>query len=393
MSNYYKRFRFWVEDVHGNILTKDLVPREVSVLKVLSGPSQIEFKVSPSDASVQMPDGSGPILFKPWGHWIHAVKVMPDGNEKIWASGIVQPSDVDPNNDVMTLKAEGFSQYLKGIPWLENWNPISVDPFEIVHRIWTHAQSYTNANLGVTVYPVTSGTQMLPGFSFQGEQFIQDFFAIFIRSSDRNDCGDYVNKIARDIPFDYWEEAVYDPVANKINKKIRLGYPYGGTIQNGLIFRLGENVKTQTQKIESEINWLSDITIKGYFPGKEYSSTISNADPDRYRRVMDEQDLHIDSNERAAAWGHKRLTRRQIPHYFESITVDPYHPNAPFGTYDVGDFVRVQGPMAWHGPVNLMHKIMMMGFDESKGTIELKLMAQGAFNYDPIEYVPPGGTP
>ena len=125
-----------------------------------------------------MPNADGPIQFKPWGHWIHAVKEMPDGSEKIWASGIVQPSDVDPQTGILTLKAEGFSNYPKGIPWLVNWNPIAVDPFEIVYRIWNHIQSYDNGDLGVTVYPTVSGTQMLPGFSFNNENFIQDFFAI-----------------------------------------------------------------------------------------------------------------------------------------------------------------------------------------------------------------------
>lgn len=387
-SPYYDRFHYWVEDIHGNFLTKDLVGQEASLLRILSGPSQLELKVHPKDPSVQMPDGSGPIQFKPWGHIIHAVKEDLNGNEVPWISTIVQPSDVDPTTGVMTLRGQGFSGYASGIPWLQNWNPIAVDPFEIISRIWTHIQSYSNGNLGVTVYPTVSGTQMLPGFSFENEEFVQNFFAIFIRSVDRNDCGDYINKLCRDIPIDYFEESVFNEDKTAILKKIRLAYPSGGVDQTDLIFRLGENVATATPKQEAEINWISDITIKGYFPGKEYSSTLANADPDRFRRVQDEQDLKIDSNERAAAWAKRRLTRRQIPNYFESIVVDPYHPNAPLMSYDVGDLIRYQGPMFWKGNIDQKHKVMMMGYDEAKGQLELRLMAEGAFNYDPIEYVP-----
>ncbi|QNJ59238.1 minor tail protein [Mycobacterium phage MrMiyagi] len=389
--SYANKFRFVIEDVHGNILARDVVAQGVQVVRQLSGPCQIEFQVHPKEPSIQHPDGSGPIQLKPWGHWIHAIRDGLDGEEIVWASGIMQPSDVDPTTGILQLKAEGFSNYPKGIPWLQNWNPIAVDPFEIVTRIWNHIQSQENGNLGVTVYPTSSGTQMLPGFSFNNEQMVQDFFAIFIRAVDRLDCGDYISKLARDIPFDFLEESSWTEDRTGITKKIHLGYPKVGVYQTDLTFRLGENVNACTPKQPSEIEWTSGFTYKGYFPGKEYYASFENADPDRYRRVMDEEDLNIDSNERAKAWARRKLTRRQIPHYFESVVIDPYHPNAPFGSFDVGDSIDIQGPMPWVGDVKQEHKILMHIWDETKGVVELKTMAEGAFNYDPIEYIPQGG--
>lgn len=385
---YYDRWHIWVEDRYGDILTKDLVPQEFVFVRNLSGPCQIEFKVHPKEPSVQMPNGSGAIQFKPWGHLIHAVKEDLNGDEKVWGTGIFQPSDIDPDTGVMALRAKGFSCYADGLPWLENWNPIAVDPFEIAHRIWTHIQSYPMGNMGVTVYPTSSGTQMLPGFSFQNEEWIQDFFAIFIRESDRNDCGDYFTKLARDIPFDFYEESVWNPATRSVDKAIRLAYPYGGVDQLGIVFRFGENVSDSTQKAESETDWFSDVTIDGYYPGKVYSATVSNADPDRWRRVMSDKDLRVDSSERAAAWAHRLLTRNQAPKYFESIVVEPYHSNAPWGSYDVGDFIRYQGSMHWKGNINQKHKVMAIIWDEKKDTVELKLKAEGVFNYDPIDYIP-----
>lgn len=380
------RFHFVVEDVNGNFLANDLIVQNAKVVRMLSGPSQIEFEIHPKEPSVQ--SGGGPIQFKTWGQWIHAIKKDQFDEDVIWASGLVQPSEINPETGILTLKAEGFSNYAKGIPWLENWNPIAVDPFEIVDRIWSHIQSYDHGNLGVTVYPTESGTQMLPGFSFNNEQFVQEFFAIFIREIDRLDCGDYINKLARDIPFDYFEESSWNEGKTAINKKIRLGYPFGGVDQTDLVFRLGENVLSSTPKQEVEMNWFSDITMKGYFPGKQYSYTLANADPDRYRRCMDETDLNINSNERAKAWASRLLTRRQVPYYFEQIVIDPYHSNAPFGTYDVGDIVRVVGYAPWHGYIDQKHKIMMIAWDEAQNRIQMQLLAEGAFSYDPIEYIP-----
>lgn len=387
--SYYDRWRFMIEDVHGNILARDVIGQEAKIVRRLSGPSEIEIKLHPKEPSLQLANSAGPIPFKPWGHWCHALKEDQEG-EKIWASGIFVPSEIEPETGIMTAKFEGFSNYPKGIPWLENWNPIAVDPFEIVKRIWTHIQSYPQGNLGVEVYPDDSGTQMLPGFSFNNEEFVQDFFAIFIRAIDKNDCGDYINKLARDIPFDYFEESTWNSITSSVDKKLRLGYPNGGIDQEGIVFRIGENIVASTQKQEAEVNWFSDIIIDGYFPGKVYSSTISNADPDRYRRVMTETDLNVNSNERAAAWGKRRLTRRQFPNQYESIIIDPYHPNAPWGTYDVGDLVRVVGPLNWSNvQMDQKHKIMSIVWDEASGKVQLQLMAEGAFNYDPIEYVEP----
>lgn len=386
--SYYDRWRFVVEDIHGNILSRDLVAQEVRVIRHLSGPSQIEFSIHPKQPSVQMPDGSGPIQFKPFGHIIHAVKENHQGDEVVWASGIVQPSDVDPQTGVMALRATGFSDYPKGLPWLQNWNPIAVDPFEIVERIWTHIQSYDNGNLGVTVYPTSSGTQMLPGFSFNNEEFVQEFFAIFIRASDRLDCGDYIQKLARDIPFDYFERSAWNETRTAITKSIQLAYPHGGQTRNELTFRVNENVSQTTPKQEVEQNWFSDINIKGYFPGKEYSVELANADPNRLRRVISELDLNINSQERGAAWAHRKLTRRTVPDYYESVVVDPYHSNAPFGTFDVGDTIRIQGPMPWVGGMDQEHRVIAHAWDESKNVVQLNLLAEGAFNYDPIEYIP-----
>lgn len=393
---YYDRFHFMIEDKYGKVLARDVHPMEPNITRMLSGPCEINFKVHPKDPSIQAPGQQGPIQLKPWAHWIHAMKEDLSGTEKIWASGLVQPSDVDPASGIMSVRAQGFSGYAKGMPWLQNWNPIAVDPFEIVEMIWNHLQHgsaagstpFVNGDLGVTVYPTDSGTQMLPGFSFAGEKFVQDFFAIFIRAVDRLDCGDYINKLARDIPFDFWEETTWAGGRAPILKKLRLAYPQGGVDQTDLIFRFGENVVSAQEKQESQIDWFSDITINGYFPGKVYSHTIANADNDRYRRVMDEVDLNVDSNERAAAWGKRRLSRRQFPAaQFESIVIDPYHPNAPHGSFDVGDVIRIQGPTAWAGDIDVKHKVLAHTWDEAKGVVQLSVMAEGAFNYDPIEYV------
>lgn len=378
ISTNTDRFRFIVEEARtGQILARDLDVSTPKVLRALSGPANIRFDVNYRDYA------NAGIYFKPYGHLIHVEKMI-YGERKIWASGIVVPSQIDKKTGIMHLEAKGFAGYPKGMPWLENWNPLAVDPFEIVHRIWSHLQSFDSGNLGVTVYPATCGLEMLPGYAFDGSLLNLDFFAAFIRAVDKNDCGDYIDKLARDIPFDYVEQSAWNSDRSGVDKKIYLGYPIAGVQQDNILFVVNENVIEVVPHIETEIDWASDIIIDGWFPGTEYSSQLTNADPLRYRRVVSEDDARINSDERAAAWARRKLTRRQTPAYWESIVVDMGHPNAPFGTYDVGDRVWVRGLMPWVGDVNQLHKILAIAVDEASGTCELTLKAEGAFEYDPI---------
>lgn len=445
------KFRFIIQEARTNrIISYDLPVNAPKVMRKLSGPCMIEFDVDYRDPRVSDPETGEPILFKPWGHWCH-IEYNYRGERKIFASGIFKPSEVDSKTGMLRAQFEGFSGYPKGMPWLQNWNPIAVDPFHIVNKIWTHLQAYNNGtgNLGVIPYsapndkgswnastntptlangtgsasdmytvsvagtslgatfaigdsifydgsewkksavagkvvPALSNTQMLPGFSFDGQTFVLDFFAIFIRAVDFTDCGDYINKIARDVPFDYFEECEWNEDRTEVNKYLRLAYQDGGTLQSNLAFRLNENIFEAKSRIESEIEWTSDVIIRGWYPGKVYSKELTNADDFRYRRTVLEEDVNINSGERAEAWAGRQLTRRQIPSYWKSIIVNMYHPNAPFGSYDVGDTIRVQGVMPWVGNVDQLHRIIAMSIDLSTNTAELSLMAEGAFNYDPI---------
>jgi len=380
MSYDEDRFRFIVEEaVTGEILTRDLTVQKAKLMRAVSGPCNIQFDVNPLDLS------AAGIYFKPWGHFIHAEKMVL-GERKIWASGLVVPSQIDKKTGVIHLEAQGFSGYPKKMPWLENWNPLACDAFEPVHHIWNHLQNFPQGNLNVTVTPALSGIEMLPGYAFDGQITNINFFAEFIRAEDKQDCQDHIDKLARDIPFDYVEQQDWNELRTAIDKTLFLGYPKAGVQQDYLAFVLNENVIEASPHIETEMDWVSDVIITGWFPGTEYSNQFTNADPHRYRRVVMQDDARVNSDERAQAWAKRKLSRRQSPAYWDSIIIDPGHPNAPFGTFDVADRIWVKGKMPWVGDVNQLHKIIAISYDEDSRTCQLTLKAEGAFNYDQIYY-------
>lgn len=364
------------EAVTGTIQSRDLEVTNAKLVANLSGPCQIEFTVPYGAESAEG------ISFKAFGQLIH----WEDEDRTILATGVTQPTEVDQAGN-LKVSAQGFSNYPKDLPWLDNWNPVVVDPFEVVQRVWDHVQSYTQGNMNVAITPASSGTFLLPGFSFDGTDLNVEFFAYFIRASDFRDCGDEINALARDIPFDYLETSEWNVDRTQINKSLVLAYPRRGYQRTDLAFRLGENVMQATPVPENEIQWVSDVIVRGWFPGKVYSSTFTNVDPVRFRRVIMEDDAQVNSNERSQVWAKRKLTRRQIPHYWSQIVIDPNHSNAQWGTWELGDDILVQGWMPWVGQVSAWHRIMSYTIDAGRASCTLSLMHEGAFNYDPIEFV------
>lgn len=373
----------------GPILTYDLKVTNLLLNRNLSDGCDISFDVNLNDTS------AAGLQFKSYGYYIHASKIMYPGKERLWCTGITQPSDVDETSPILHLKAKGYAAYPKDIPWLEDLNWVANDAFRPVVEIWRHLQQdFPNGNLDVQVYPAASGVEMLPGYAFDGNLLNLNFFATFIRQTDKLDCGDYINALARDIPFDYREESEWNADRSGVIKRLHLGYPRLGVIQENLAFVLTENVLSAKPHTEATTDYATDVGVTGWFPGIEYDSQLSNADPDRLRRYLSEDDAFIDSNERAKAWAGRRLARRQTPPYWETITINPLHSNAPFGSFDVGDTIPVSGDMPGVGYISQDHKIIAISIkvDDKSGAdvTQLTLKAEGAFNYDPIFF--PGGV-
>lgn len=365
----------------GVILTRDLITVETpEVVRALSGHAVIKFAVHEDEETARGID------WKAYGQIVHIEMEKQDGTRWIFASGITQPGEIDANAGTVTVSANGFSNYLEKMPWLDTWNPIAIDPFQVIHRIWNHVQSYPNGNVGVTVTPASSGTLLLPGFYYDGSEFVLDFFAYFVRAEDYRDCLEEVTSLCRDIPIDYFEQSTWNAGKTAITKNIQLAYPRGGVQQVNLSFRQGENVREMSPASEQDMDWVSDVIVRGWWPGKMHSSTLSNADPLRFRRVVKDEDVLINSRERSEVWVCRKLQRRQVPKFWAAITVDMYDPSAPWGSYDVGDDIYIEGMMPFTGYVEGWHRILTIQPNDQSGEVVITTKHVDFFNYDAITF-------
>lgn len=380
------RIRFTVIEVNtNNVLARDLIVKEPSVTINLSAPSRTAFSI---DQSQRYGSAEG-IEWKNWGQWIIPEIHTDTHGTIVMGAQLVTDNKIDPESGDMQIDAMGFMGYPKGIPWLENYNPIAIDPAEIVQRIWAHIQNFPHANLGVLVEPALFDLELLPGYGFDGSILSFDFFAIFVRAIEFTDSGDMIASLARDLPFDMVEKVEWNPGGTEVTKTLEMAYPLGGVQQDNLTFRLGENVLNAERAEEMDIEPVSDIIVRGWRPGKVYTNQLSNLDETRARRVAMEEDVNINSNERAAAWNQRKLTRRNVPKYFSKITIDPNHPNALFGSFTVGDSIYVEADdFPWTGDIAEWHRVLSITVKDDEPFVELGLKVEGAFNYDPIIYDP-----
>lgn len=377
------KIKFSVIKVNSNeVITTNLLFTDAMVQVNLSGPSRCTVKI-PQPEQYKSAQG---IEWKTWGYWL-VPEIEIGQQRKFLGAQLLNKIDVDPQSGELMLEGLGFMGYPKGIPWLENFNPIAVDPAEVIQRVWAHLQNHVNANLGVEVLPASTGTQMLPGYSFDGSTLTFDFFAMFVREVDFQDCGDVINTLARDIPLDMYEEVTWPSTG--LRKVVRLGYPQLGYKQTAISFVQGQNVINSEKMEEREIEPVSDVIIRGWRPGSVYTSRLTNDDTSRARRVIMEEDANINSTERAAAWARRRLTRRNIPKSFQKIVVDPNHPNAPIDNWWLADSVWVSAQnYPWYGTIEGWHRITSITFKANELPVEVGLKVEGAFNYDPIDYDP-----
>lgn len=132
-----KPIRFIAQD----ILSKEFIDWELpisgaTIQSTLSGPCSIQGTIS--QAYTRLFESG----IDAWATLIHAEK---DGT--IYGSSILQPIEISGSG--LKVDSMGFSGYPKGIPYLQTYQEIQVDPLDIVRHLWQYVQSFPDARIGV----------------------------------------------------------------------------------------------------------------------------------------------------------------------------------------------------------------------------------------------------
>lgn len=360
----------------GRFLNWDLEVSNLTLTKTLSGPQVIsgEFPNEIRDLADAGLDA--------WATWIH---VEEDG--KIRGSGILQPRSVD-QGEALSLEAVGVSAYAAGIPYLEEYIKVQIDPADVVREIWRHIQSYPNGNLGVVVRgttPVRIGQEEVPAPA-EGEDTRTDeekarkpYALVWWEAPD---SATEIANLAKETPFDYVEREEWNADKTDVLHYIDIGFPRFGRYRDDLRFAQEENLVTAIGPGEATDMYASQVVFIGSGEGREtirgYAGKPMGG---RVRRVVVLDDKSVNTSVRANALSADELLRRQALQDVTEVEIDARHLNARLGSFDCGDDIPVVAEVPWVGSVRQWERVLSYTYSPDAETIRVSLRRSESFTY------------
>lgn len=351
----------------GEFLDWDFPLSGLKVTYRLSGPTVITGRLGPEIPHLSLDAYDG------WATWLH---VEEEG--LIRASGILLPASLDA--ETLSLECEGPSGYPHGIPYLGEFSKIGVDPLDVVRLIWDHLQSYPDGKLGVQVDATKSSVRL----GTPKDDKDPESGPYTLNWWDTTDCGDEINDLAKQTPFDYAEHVQWNPGKTGVEHRIRLGYPRLGRRRHDLRFAQGENITSIVPLVELGDFYASAVVVTGAGEGRAMvRGTASRREGPRLRRVAVLSDQSVKTTARAKKLAADELRRRAARVSFQKITINAQHPNARLGTFELGDDILVTAVFPYVGQAAIWHRITAYTWSRDSDEVELELAPSESFNYGP----------
>ncbi|OEJ21122.1 hypothetical protein [Streptomyces subrutilus] len=369
--------------------------------RTLSGPGSLTATIEPEYARLIGPDGI-PILQE----WSTKLYLEIDGHIR-WG-GIVTKTNFDGAQ--MSVEAEGLTAYAHGIPfedhiisgelitppdpyegrdknhdgYIDFTNPKvpvpkppdpytghRIDAYEAFRRVWAHIQSRPYGNIGLTVDDHVLGRLL-------GAEDGSDPWELAWWNAP--DCGQALDQLTRDLPFDWTETHSWTADHSSIQHRIRLGNPRLGRRRDDLRFADGENLSAIAKPEGLGDDYANEVVVLGKGEGRAMArAQVYRYDGRRMRRVATVTDKTLSSDNLLRVRGERELAGRTQNLQIPAIQIVD-HPNARFGSWQLGDDIRLQVHVPWVGDLDLWHRIV--GDEVSAdGTCVLNLKRADALVY------------
>ncbi|MFJ8677211.1 hypothetical protein [Streptomyces sp. NPDC093589] len=327
------RWRYWVQHaLTGAVLHSALPLTDVQFGRELNGPGSLSGTLAPRWLAAR-----SEILIP------SVALIYAEADGFIRWGGLVW--SVEAEDREFRVEAAGWSSYLTKRHdhhgELRGRGPyVNQDPCKVIRDVWAYAQEQSDGNLGVVVDSTTSsakvGTTAEPLHSYWYET---------------PNLGDMVDDLTgEDGAPQYTNDTSY--LANgTVKRRIALGYPRLGARRTDISFSTGVNIVSPPKPVYDGDSFASTVIATGSGEG---TATRFCVDSVRDGGLRMESVLQLPTvngtdvlGRRAAAERRRRMVMGDV----DSITVRD-HPNAPLGSWQIGDdvFVTVHNHWAdWSG--------------------------------------------
>lgn len=337
----------------------DLVP-DGPPQRELSGPGSFTFSVPLQEDPTVAEDGQ-PVI-DDWSTAMYA-----ELNGRIYWGGLV--TDTRPSGDRLAVTCAGFAGYPSGQPYLSTtaFPAPTVDVFDVVRVLWAHLQGFPNSGLNLVVDTHDSGVKV--GTTAQPYALVW---------WDATDCGGEIDNLARATPFDYTEEHTWNAARNGIDHRLHLAYPRIGGRREDLRFAAGENVAVLPAPDKLSDDYANAVWGIGKGEGSLSERVGASFDDKlRLRRVTVLTDKGLTSAQLQPIVL-REVARRRAEWQVGSLVVMD-HPNAPLGSWQLGDDIPVTLDQPFMPRTTLWHRVVADQMDPDKGIATLTLVRTDAY--------------
>ncbi|WP_399554070.1 hypothetical protein [Streptomyces anulatus] len=361
----------------------------------LNGPGQMQGTIGPEYMRLMAkPDGL-PVITE-WGTILYA-----EYEGRIRWGGIV--TRVKYEGQSMNVECAGFTAYPHGIPYVgpviqsgakvvEKWaydgkdknndgyidgskpkkkmpprpkDKLTArwDAYDVVRHIWAHLQGYKRGALGVTLDKHDSG--YLLGASNGDDPWNLQWW-------ETPDCGATITDVMNLAKADYVERHAWDGTRERMLHHIDLGTRRLGRTRSDLRFAQGENVIQSATPQGQGDYYANNVYVLGKGSGKKTAHVRVVVDDKRLRRARVISRKSTANLKTLTAYGQSERARHSDMLTVPSIAVRQ-HPNAPLGSWALGDRILVQIEVPWIGELALWHRVIAEEIDPAEGTAVLSL--------------------
>lgn len=367
----------------GTFLVNELPLHDVSLTQVLAGPTQITGVLERNWQSMVGTDGYP--IFGPWNTMIHA-----EADGEIRGSAIFIGAGFSENK--MSIDCSGFTTVLQGIQFPGQIQFSEVDPLDIIRYIWAVVQTDPQTNLSVFLDPytttdrrvgglpvaeATTGTTSVDAGSTTENTVTADEKPFALNWYDTPNCGDVVDKLCADNLIEYRERTQWNSSHTAIGRYLDFGYPSMGARRTNLRFVGGENIQVKVEPQMDGEEFANHVTVLGAGEGSAMVQGTARINDGRIRRQIVVDDKSITDTAHANRAAQLELARRGQLLSIDQVIVRNTPSMAPFGSFQVGDEIRIQTETEWM-PIDWWCRVTSMTISPE----EPDLMALTVFRSD-----------
>lgn len=193
------------------------------------------------------------------------------------------------------------------------------------------------------------------------------------------DAGKAISDLAAQTPFDYTETHAWNAGKTAITHQVNVQYPRAGRRRTDLAFIQGDNLTSAPVPKSNGDSYANTVFALGAGEGRAIKHTTTAVNDGRLRRVnvLSSKDTKTVASLQAQA-------RNELNQSLAALTIDQInvrdHPNAPIGSWALGDDILVQADVPFLGRIAIWHRITAWSLT-GDSTATIKLARSDSFTY------------